>query len=500
MAAADASLRYPPSILPTIIRRLLLRPWRVVVVDDQRAWRGIALYVGALFLASFIERQTRRRRVGIMLPTSGMFPMALLATWLVRHTAVPLNYLLKPAELEYVIRDAELDAVVTVRPMLERFGNLPAGVTPLFLEDLPRKSIPRLRLTPRPRPSATAVLIYTSGTSGRPKGVQLTEANIAANVTQCAEWGAVTARDVFLGVLPQFHSFGLTVLTLLPLATGGRAVYAAQFRPRHILDLVRKYRPTGFVGIPAMYNALLTYRHARPDDFRSFRYLIAGGEPLPSRLREAFEQRFGITICQGYGLTETGPVLNWLRPQDHRPESVGKPLPGVEEVIVDAAGRPLPADEVGEIRVRGPNVMKGYFKLPEANRKAFDEAGFFRTGDLGRFDAAGNLFITGRISDLIIVAGENVYPGEVEEVINAFPGVADSSVVGMPDSSRGQVPAAFVEPEAGAAVDEGAVRAWCRERLAPYKVPRVVRVIEKLPRTATGKVARKELPLDTLER
>jgi long-chain acyl-CoA synthetase len=285
----------------------------------------------------------------------------------------------------------------------------------------------------------------------------------------------------------------LTVLTLLSLATGAVSIYTARFQPRQLMALVRKHRPTGFVGIPAMYRALLTYQGPAPEDFRSFRYLIAGGEPLSTQLRTRFEARFGVTICQGYGLTETGPVLNWLRPEDGQPESVGKALPGIEERVVDGDGKPLPAGEAGEIRVRGPNVMKGYFKLPEANARAFDSEGFFRTGDLGRFDSEGNLYITGRLSDLIIVAGENVYPAEVEGVINAYPGVADCAVLGEPDETRGQVVVAFVEPEEGVHFDESEIHGWCRRRLAAYQVPRRVVVVEHLPRTATGKVVRGEL-------
>ncbi|MFN0096728.1 MAG: class I adenylate-forming enzyme family protein [Dehalococcoidia bacterium] len=488
--------RIPDSLVPQVVRSLLRRPWRIAVVDDQRTWRAYAVLVGAWFAASWVGRGSKAKRVGIMLPTSGMFPVALLGVWLARRTPVPLNYLLKPSELEYVIRDAELDAVITVRPMLERFGDLPEGVTPLFLEDMPRRGIPRPRFRVRFKPAETAILLYTSGTSGKPKGVELTHRGVAANVIQSRIWGQVTRADVFLGVLPQFHAFGLTVLTLLPMATGSLAVYTAEFKTANLRELMRKHHPTGFIGVPAMYNAFLLDRRATADDFSSFRFLISGGEPLPPRVKEKFESRFGRTISQGYGLTETGPVLNWLRPQDHRPESVGKPLPGVDEIIVDEAGRRLPPGQAGEVRVKGPNVMKGYFKLPEANAKAFDRDGYLKTGDIGMFDEAGNLYLTGRISDLIIVAGENVYPREVEEVINGCPGVADSSVTGVPDDARGQVPAAFVELAEDADLDETAIRAWCRERLARYKVPRYVVIVEKLPRTATNKVARKELPLD----
>lgn len=428
-----------------------------------------------------------------MLPTSGMFPVATLATWLLGRTAVPLNYLLRTEELRYVITDARLDIVITVGPMIERFGELPEGVEPLFLEDISRRGIPRPRWPRRFTGKSIAVLIYTSGTSGRPKGVELSSAAMAANVSQCAEWGTVTHRDIFLGVLPQFHCFGLTVLTLLPLSVGGKVVYTARFVPRRLFELMRTHRPTGFVAIPAMYRAMVADRRATAVDFASFRYLISGGEPLPRALQDAFHARFGTGINQGYGLTETGPVVNWCRPEDRRPLSVGRALPDVEERIVDRQGHAVPPGEEGEIIVRGPNLMSGYLGHADLTAKVIDSEGFFHTGDLGNVDREGFLSITGRLSDLIIVAGENVFPAEIEEVLSAHADVKDAAVVGVPDETRGQVPIAFVELEEGAEFDESGLRAFCRERLATYKVPRTVRVIDQLPRTATGKVLRRVL-------
>jgi long-chain acyl-CoA synthetase len=480
-------------LLRPLLRSFLRRPFRTIIVDDQRRWRGFQLYLAAMLLASRLEQETTRPRVGIMLPTSGMFPIALAATWMTRRTAVPLNYLLGREELEYVIADAELDLVITVQPMLDRVGALPEGVRPLLLETLNTRRLPGLRRPPREDPGQTAVLIYTSGTSGRPKGVELTVGNLAANVAQCAEWGRVTKQDIFLGVLPQFHCLGLTVLTLLPLSVGGRVVYTARFLPRQFLGLMRKHRPTGMVGVPSMYQALAGVHDAGPADFASFRYLISGGEPLPDAVAERFRSRFGIALSQGYGLTETGPVLNWSRPEDGGERSVGRTVPGVEEIVADIAGQPLAAGEVGEVRVRGPNIMKGYFKRPDLTATVFDQNGFFKTGDLGRFDDAGNLFITGRLSDLIIVAGENVYPAEVEVVLDQHPSIAASAVIGQPDAVRGEAPVAFVELQEGAHFDEDAIRAFCRQSLATYKVPRSVRVVDELPRSPTGKVLRRKL-------
>ena len=243
-----------------------------------------------------------------------------------------------------------------------------------------------------------------------------------------------------------------------------------------------------------MYNALMSVKQAKPEDFADLRLAVSGGEPLPTAIAEKMRERFGVTINEGYGLTETSPVTNWCIPEDYRAMSVGRAVPELETRIVDPANeRDLCAGCEGEIRYRGPNVMKGYYKLPELTAEAFDARGYFRTGDLGKLDPDGFLYITGRLKDLIIIAGENVAPREIEEVLNRAPGVAESVVVGKMDATRGEVPIAFVEPVEGADIDPSALRTFCREQIAPFKVPREVRVMEKLPRNPTGKVLRRDL-------
>ncbi len=485
-----------------ILRRLLVRPRRPAIVDDQRTYRRIDLIVAALHVAEAIQARSRSRHVGILLPAGGAFPIAALAGWMLGRTIVPLNFLLKPDELQFVVDDSEIDTIVTAGPMLEYIGThgrVPTGVDLLRLETLPFRSIPEVRW---PAPAADddlGVLLYTSGTSGKPKGVMLTHGNISANIRQCIEFLGVDDREVVFGVLPQFHSFGLTVLTLLPLALGARAVYTARFLPGRIVKLMREHRPTIFVAIPSMYNALLHAKDAQPDDFASVRLMVSGGEPLPRAVAEAFRERFGVTITEGYGLTETSPVTNVCRPWEFRPGSVGRPVPWLDQRIVDIeSGQDLPPLRDGEVRMKGPNVMRGYFKRPEETAAAFDERGYFRTGDIGRFDLDGHLHITGRLKEMIIVGGENVFPREIEEVLNAHPAVKDSGVVGRHDPVRGELPVAFVELREDAegdrpAFDPREAQRFCRTRLAGYKVPDEVRVVEALPRNATGKVVRREL-------
>ena len=451
----------------------------------------------ARHVAAAVDRTTDRPRVGVMLPTSGLFPASMIAGWRLGRTMVPLNYLLSKDDLAFVIDDAELDAVITVKPMLEFTGPLPESVKTILLDEMNFKSLPA-RSPRRPMtPENPAVILYTSGTSGRPKGVILTDRNLNANIDQVTEWIHFKPADSMLGVLPQFHTFGLTVLTLLPLALGGRVTYTARFMPKRILDLAREHRPTIFIGIPSMYNALRLAKSAKAEDFASIRLAVAGGEPLPDAVSDGFHDVFGLRICEGYGLTETAPVANVCRPEEYRAHSVGKALPNIEERIVGEDGTILGPDQDGEIRIKGPNVMPGYFKRPEETAAAFDEEGFFRTGDMGRMAADGHLSITGRIKEMLIIGGENVFPREIEEVLDRHPSVKASAVIGVPDTSRGELPVAFVELVDDATFDEAAIRSFCRNEIAQFKVPREIRLLEALPRNPTGKIQRRQLTAET---
>jgi len=481
------------NILAPILRQLLFHPLRVFVHDDQRAWKGLHLLLGAMHLANRIEKATDKPHVGIMLPTSGMFPMAMIAVWMLGRTVVPLNYLLKRDEIEYVIDDAELDAVVTVGPMVEFTNGLPEKVKQLRLEEMKFKGFPRLRW-PKERPDDfLAVLLYTSGTSGKPKGVMLTNRNVSSNIRQVLSWARFTRDSVLLGVLPQFHSFGLTVLTLLPLTIGCKVVYTARFVPRKMMELIREHRPMALIAIPSMYNALLSLKSAEAGDFSSLVYCVSGGEPLPDAVSDGFKSRFGVTINEGYGLTETSPCTNWCRPHEYKRKSVGRAITGVEERIVGPDGQVLGANVDGEVQIRGPNIMKGYYKLPEQTAAVICKDGWFKTGDMGRLDDDGHLFITGRIKEMLIIGGENVFPREIEEVLDTHPSVKASAVIGVMDESRGEVPVAFVELQEGAEFNETDLRSHCRKGLAQFKVPRDIRHIESLPRNPTGKIMRREL-------
>lgn len=428
------------------------------------------------------------------MPTGGAYPIAALACWMLGKTLVPLNFLLKEEELAYVVADCGTDTVITAQALLDFMGYSPKVKQLVRLENVSFRGFPKPLVPARAGDAQLAVILYTSGTSGRPKGVMLTHGNLKANVAQVRGAIAMSDKDVMLGVLPQFHSFGLTVLTLVPLMVGMKVVYTAKFVPARLVKLIREHKANVMIAIASMWGAMLSVKDAGPEDFESLRLAVSGGEPLPDAVADRFKERFGVLINEGYGLTETSPATNFCQPHQYKRHSVGPAIPGVVQRIVDiVSGKVLGTDEDGEIQMRGPNVTQGYLGLKEETAGAFTADGFFRTGDIGRLDEDGFLYITGRLKEMLIIGGENVFPREIEEVLAAHHSIGACGVIGVPDMMRGEVAIAFVEVREGAVFELAGVLAWCRERLAGYKVPKEIRVVKELPRGATGKVVRREL-------
>ncbi|MEO0587837.1 MAG: AMP-binding protein [Planctomycetota bacterium] len=498
------------SLLWPILRGLLRHPRRTIITDDRSSYSAGKLLVGALHVAERVKRDTACPRVGVMLPTSGTFPLALLGTWWADKAVVPLNYLLSNEDLRYIIRDSGIDTLVTVDPMLEHIGGeeaLPEGLHLIRLDHMSFEGVPELRWPPLHDGTDLAALLYTSGTSGRPKGVALTHANLTHNVKAGIEHAGIKECDGFLGVLPNFHAFGLTVLTLIPLYTGSHAIYTARFMPKKLAQLAAKHRPTIFVAVPSMFAALASMKNADPADWTSVKLPVSGAEPLPDAVFEKCKEKLGLEILEGYGLTETSPCATWSLPGDSKRHSVGPPLPGVQIYVLDDNDHPLPAGQEGELAIAGPNVMQGYWFKPEATEGVMVDipltpndpyggphVNAFRTGDVGKVDRDGHVFITGRKKDLIIMAGENVSPREIEDAIEKHPGVHAACAVGKPDESRGEVAVAFVEMEEGAAFDEAELIKHVRETGLPaFKVPKSITQLDEMPRNPTGKVLRREL-------
>ena len=481
------------SILWPMLRQSFLRPTATAVIDDRRTWRYIDLAIGSMYLAEQIEKATTKQNVGILLPTSGAFPMALMGILALGKTAVPLNYLLSHGERQFIVEDSEIDTVITVGQMIDFLGKPPENVKLIKLEEMSFNGCPPLRWPHWASADEIAVILYTSGTSGQPKGVMLSHGNLRSDVEAAKIHAGISAKNSFLGVLPQFHSFGLTGLTLLPLCSGAKIIYTARFVPRRIIELIKVHRPDSIMAIPSMYNALLGVKNASREDFESVSHAISGGEPLPESVYEGFQSRFGVRILEGYGLTETSPIVAWSSPEADRHKSVGTLVPGAEAEVRDDAGNPVARGEEGEIFLRGPMIMKGYYKRPDLTQAVIASDGYFRTGDWGKYDEDGFLFITGRVKEMLIIGGENVFPREIEEVLNQHDSVLEAAVIGKQDPSRGEVAVAFVELQEGCSFDESELRSWCRNSLAGFKVPREIRLIEALPRNPTGKILRRQL-------
>jgi long-chain acyl-CoA synthetase len=470
------------------------------VADPTRRLTYRRLTASAAAMGEIIAAQTDCPRVGIMLPASAAFPVVFFGALWAGRTAVPLNFLLSAGELANIVADAGIDTVFGVHYFDKLLGGLP--VRSVALEDLPLKrkvvwsTLRRWPAPPEVTPDDTAVLLYTSGTSGAPKGVELTHANLRRNCDACIEAARIRHDHTLLNILPPFHVFGLTANVLVPVVLGASAYAIPRFGPAAAVRAIAEQKISIVMAIPSMYAAMMRARSVPEDAFSSIYLAISGGEPLPNAVAEGFEQRFGVKLLQGYGLTETSPVLSLCTRQAHRDGSVGRFLPGIEGRIVNDQDHPLPAGRAGEIQVRGHCVMKDYYNRPDETAAVIDADGWFRTGDVGHLDQDGFLYITGRKKEMIIVGGENVSPREIEDVLIEHPAVAEAAVIGAADASRGEVPIAFVilaEDADRGAVSEQALRAYARGRLAGHKVPRRIHFVEDLPRGPTGKVLKRKL-------
>jgi long-chain acyl-CoA synthetase len=340
--------------------------------------------------------------------------------------------------------------------------------------------------------------IYTSGTTGKPKGAMLTHRNFIANVEQCfAAVPVLSEKEVFICLLPMFHSLAWTVCVLLPIWLGGRVVIIESIQPfGKVIKQIIKQRVTILVAVPPLFAALLRVPFWWPMRWLNpIRLCISGAAALPSAVHAQFEKKFGIPLMEGYGLTEASPVVS-LNPMDKRiPSSVGKPFPGVQVQIVGERGEVLPVDEVGEICVKGDNVMKGYFKQEAATREAFldDAKTWLRTGDVGFLDRQGYLHISDRKKDLIIVKGLNVYSKEVEDVLLSHSAVAEAAVIGIPDETGDELIKAFVTLREGQSVDKQELLKLCRTSLASYKAPKEIEILSEMPKNTLGKILKREL-------
>jgi long-chain acyl-CoA synthetase len=476
------------SLIPPILESLRRVPDKVVCRDSVQEMTAGQVLTASMVAAVEIATGTPAERVGILLPNGALGPPAFLGVLWAGKVPVPLNPLLKPTELHFILEEASIDTVVVAQmtqPLVAGLGvNCLDAVN--FLKPGPTRD-PEL---PTADPHRTAVVLYTSGTAGRPKGVRLTHDNLLTTARHLIQRLDARSDDIFVGVLPFFHSFGVTGTVIVPWLLGAEVTYTS-FVPDRVADLIHHRRATAFLGVPNMFR-LLARSKVPNDALRSLRRAISGGDALPSNIHDSFRQRFGQDLLEGYGLTETCAVVCVNVPGESRPGTAGRPIPGTLVRIWGEDGREQPAGSAGEIQVRGPNVTPGYFQRPEEDAAAFTVDGWFRTGDRGSLDPDGYLSVSGRIKELIIRDGEKIMPREIEEVLGCHPGVVDAAVVGEPDGGRGQAVVAYVVPAySPPTADE--LRVYCREKLADYKVPRRFVIAPDLPRGPTGKILKRLL-------
>jgi long-chain acyl-CoA synthetase len=452
----------------------------------------------------------RGEAVGLQLPNIPQFLVTYLGVLKAGAVVVPMNVLLKGPEVEHYLRDSQARAVITWDGVAGEAakGAHAAGDVPVYVVVTGMGSIPEgardaselsaavegsFDIEPTD-PTDTAVILYTSGTTGRPKGAELTHFQLYMNCDLAGRLIGAERDDVVLTVLPLFHVFGLSSIANLCLRAGATMTLVPRFEVTHVLEVIQRDRATIFAGVPTMFIALLHAPDLDAYDLSSLRASFSGGASIPGEVVRAFEARFGIAVLEGYGLSETASSASFNRFEARKVASVGKAMWGVELRVVDEEDKPLPPgpDHPGEIVIRGHNVMKGYHNQPEATAEAMKN-GWFHTGDIGYMDDDGFYFIVDRKKELIIRGGYNVYPREIEEVLHAHPAVAAAAVIGVPDDRLGEEVAAVVALKPGQSVTEAELIAFCKERVAAYKYPRTIRFLDALPMGPTGKVLKKEL-------
>jgi long-chain acyl-CoA synthetase len=438
-------------------------------------------------------------RVGLMLPNVPHFAAAYYGILRLGAVVVPMNVLLKAREVSFYLADPAARLVFAWHDFADaaRAGAAEAGaelvlVAPGEFEQLLAAAEPRAEVARRAADD-TAVILYTSGTTGKPKGAELTHHNLRRNAEVARGLFGLGAGDVALGALPLFHSFGQTCGLNATISGGGCLTLIPRFDPGKALEIIQRDRVGIFEGVPTMYSAMLHHPDAGAYDTSSLRVCVSGGSAMPVEVLRAFEERFGCKVLEGYGLSETSPVASFNHPdRERKPGSIGTPIEGVEMKAVDEDGAEVPAGEVGEIVIRGHNVMKGYWERPEATAEAIRD-GWLSTGDMARVDEDGYFFIVDRKKDLIIRGGYNVYPREVEEVLYEHPAVREAAVVGMPDDDLGEEVGAAVALKEGREAGADELQAFVREHVAAYKYPRRIWFVDELPKGPTGKILKREI-------
>lgn len=458
--------------------------------------------------------------VAFLLGNTPHYLIALYATMRLGATAIPVNPIYTPDEISYILHNGDVKAVIALDallPLVEKgVRAFPQVSTFIVCETTPDIAEKMAALSPQAQEKThlftqviataaeslepvevadndNAIILYTSGTTGSPKGAMLTHGNVYSNARDVAHYLGIKADDRVIATLPVFHVFALTVVVNAPLLSGATVLLTPRFSPTEIFALAREQKATVFAGVPTMYNFLYQLPEGDPEDFSTIRLAISGGASLPVALLHNFEQKFNVRVSEGYGLSEASPVtcFNPLD-RDRKAGSIGTSISNVENRVVDVNGQEVPVGEVGELIVRGPNVMKGYYKMPEETAMAIRD-GWLYTGDLARVDEEGYFYIVDRKKDMIIVGGFNVYPREVEEVLFAHNNIVEAAVVGFPDPNLGEAVHAYVVLKEVAATTTEDLLSYCAKHMVKYKVPKMIEILDELPKNTTGKILRRSL-------
>lgn len=458
--------------------------------------------------------------VAFLLGNTPHYLIALYATMRLGATAIPVNPIYTPDEISYILRNGDVKAVIALDALLPLVEvgvqAFPEVVTFVVCETTPdvAEKVAALSEAAKARTHLfsqviarasgslepvnvaeddTAIILYTSGTTGNPKGAMLSHGNVYSNARDVSTYLGYRADDRIIATLPVFHVFALTVVVNAPLISGATVLLAPRFSPSEIFALAKEQQATVFAGVPTMYNFLYLLPEGKPEDFSTIRLAISGGASLPVALLHNFEQKFNVRVSEGYGLSEASPVT-CFNPLDRERKagSIGTSINNVENRVVDINGREVPVGEVGELVVRGPNVMKGYYKMPEETAMAIRDGWLF-TGDLAKVDDEGYFYIVDRKKDMIIVGGYNVYPREVEEVLFAHDNIVEAAVVGYPDLNFGEAVHAYIVLKEESASTADDILAYCAKHMVKYKVPKVIEILDELPKNTTGKILRRSL-------
>jgi long-chain acyl-CoA synthetase len=478
-----------------------LRPDHVAIKVDDSELSYAELDRAAARVAGLLRAKGVQPgdRVGIMLPNVAHFALSYYGALRIGAAVVPMNPLLKEREVGFYLSDSGARVILAWHQFADaaHAGAEQAAaecvlVEPGEFEALLERCQPAGPVLDR-RPDDTAVILYTSGTTGKPKGAELTHRNILRNVEVTVGLFGLDERAVTLGALPFFHAFGQTCALNATVSVGGTLTLIPRFEAGKALAILARDAVTVFEGVPTMYAGMLHHDDADTADASSLEVCVSGGAAMPVEIMRAFEAKFGCEILEGYGLSETSPVASFnRRGPERKPGSIGLPVDGVEMRL---AGDEVTAAEsdVGEIQIRGHNVMKGYWHRPEATAEAIDSEGWFSTGDIARIDEDGYFFIVDRKKELVIRGGFNIYPREIEEVLYEHPDVREAAVIGIPHPDLGEEVAAAVALKSGARSTPEALRDFVKQRVAAYKYPRHVWLVDELPKGPTGKILKREI-------